>query len=162
MLADLDRRPPVDDVTPEALLAWRNLEFLRIAARDLSGRDQLEEVGAALAALGNQVLDSACALAAAADRDGSDDITLAVIGMGKLGGAELNYSSDIDVLFVGEGPRDPPRAPGPRRDGDRPALLPGRRQPPTRGPRRAARALARLLRGLLGPSGPSRGSSRRC
>ena len=92
-------------MTPEALLAWRNLEFLRIAARDLSGRDQLEEVGAALAALGNQVLDSACALAAAADRDGSDDIALAVIGMGKLGGAELNYSSDIDVLFVGEGPR---------------------------------------------------------
>jgi len=105
VLADLDHRPAVDDVTPEALLAWRNAEFLRIAARDLSGRDQLEEVGTALAALGNQVLDSACALAAAADRDGSDDITLAVIGMGKLGGAELNYSSDIDVLFVGEGPR---------------------------------------------------------
>ncbi len=105
VLADLDHRPPLDDVSPEGLLAWRNLEFLRIAARDLSGRDQLEEVGANLAALGNQVLDSACALAAAADRDGSDDITLAVIGMGKLGGAELNYSSDIDVLFVGEGPR---------------------------------------------------------
>jgi glutamate-ammonia-ligase adenylyltransferase len=105
VLADLDRRPPVDDVTPEALVTWRNLEFLRIAARDLSGVDELEAVGANLAALGNQVLDSACALAAASDKDGSDDITLAVIGMGKLGGAELNYSSDIDVLFVGEGPR---------------------------------------------------------
>ena len=46
LLADLDQRPPVDDVTPEALLAWRNLEFLRIAARDLSGLDRLEEVGA--------------------------------------------------------------------------------------------------------------------
>ena len=51
VLAGLDHRPPVDDVSPEALLAWRNLEFLRIAARDLSGRDPLEEVGAALAAL---------------------------------------------------------------------------------------------------------------
>jgi [glutamine synthetase] adenylyltransferase / [glutamine synthetase]-adenylyl-L-tyrosine phosphorylase len=105
VLADLDHRRPLDDITPESLVAWRNLEFLRIAARDLSGRDPLEVVGAALAALGNQVLDSACAMAAATDRDGSDDIRLAVIGMGKLGGAELNYSSDIDVLFVGEGPR---------------------------------------------------------
>ena len=105
LLADLDRRPPVDDVSVEALVEWRNLEFLRIAARDLTGLDPLEAVGAALATLGNQVLDSSCALAAAADRDGPDSVTLAVIGMGKLGGAELNYSSDIDVLFVGEGAR---------------------------------------------------------
>ena len=106
VLADLDRRPPVDDSSIEALVAWRNLEFLRIAARDLTGLDPLEAVGAHLAALGNQVLDSSCALAEAADRDGPDGVTLAVIGMGKLGGSELNYSSDIDVLFVGEGPRD--------------------------------------------------------
>ncbi len=33
----------------------------------------------------------------------SDGPPLAVIGMGKLGGAELNYASDIDVMFVGEG-----------------------------------------------------------
>src|SRR5205823_10867489 len=31
---------------------------------------------------------------------GADD--LAVIGMGKLGGEELNYASDVDVLFVAE------------------------------------------------------------
>ena len=30
-------------------------------------------------------------------------IAFAVVGMGKLGGAELNYSSDIDVLFVHDG-----------------------------------------------------------
>ncbi len=106
VLADLGRRRPVDDVTVEQLVGWRNFEFLRIAARDLVGLDPLERVGASLAALGRQVLDSACALAAAADRDGAEGITLAVIGMGKLGGAELNYSSDIDVLFVGEGTRD--------------------------------------------------------
>ena len=105
VLADLDDRPPVDDTSPEALVAWRNLEFLRIAARDLTGVDQLEAVGANLAALGSQVLESACRLAAATDRDGDDDVTLAVIGMGKLGGAELNYSSDIDVVFVGDGAR---------------------------------------------------------
>ena len=32
---------------------------------------------------------------------------LAVIGMGKLGGDELNYASDIDVMFVGEGDPTP-------------------------------------------------------
>ena len=31
---------------------------------------------------------------------------LAVVGMGKLGGRELNYASDIDVLFVHEGDAD--------------------------------------------------------
>jgi glutamate-ammonia-ligase adenylyltransferase len=105
VMADLDRRPPVADDSPEALLHWRNLEFLRIAARDLAGHDPLEVVAADLAALGRQVLDSACTLAATADKDGPEGLTLAVIGMGKLGGSELNYSSDIDVLFVGQGPR---------------------------------------------------------
>jgi glutamate-ammonia-ligase adenylyltransferase len=104
VLAHLDRSPPVVDTSVEDLVRWRNHEFLRIAARDLAGVDRLEEVGAALAALGSQVLRSACALAAASDRDGAEGVRLAVIGMGKLGGAELNYSSDIDVLFVGEGP----------------------------------------------------------
>ncbi|HEY6531293.1 MAG TPA: bifunctional [glutamine synthetase] adenylyltransferase/[glutamine synthetase]-adenylyl-L-tyrosine phosphorylase, partial [Acidimicrobiales bacterium] len=83
--------------------------FLRIAARDLTGLDDLEQVGADLAALGNQVLESACSLAAAGvngDSEGESNVRLAVIGMGKLGGSELNYSSDIDVLFVGDGPRD--------------------------------------------------------
>ncbi|MCD9624615.1 bifunctional [glutamine synthetase] adenylyltransferase/[glutamine synthetase]-adenylyl-L-tyrosine phosphorylase [Rhabdothermincola salaria] len=105
VLADLDRRPPVDDGSLEALVDWRNLEFLRIAARDLTGLDRLEQVGAQLADLGRQALESACRLAEDADRDGPDGVTLAVVGMGKLGGSELNYSSDIDVMFVGEGTR---------------------------------------------------------
>jgi [glutamine synthetase] adenylyltransferase / [glutamine synthetase]-adenylyl-L-tyrosine phosphorylase len=106
VLTDLDRRPPVHDDDVAALVDWRNLEFLRIAARDLVGRDPLEVVGAHLAELGRQSLASACRLAAETDRDGPDGVTVAVIGMGKLGGSELNYSSDIDVMFVGDGPRN--------------------------------------------------------
>ena len=90
VLVHLDHRSAVDgDDVPR----WKHLELLRIAARDLTGRDPLEAVGAALAALADDVLD-----AAAAEADG-----LAVVGMGKLGGRELNYASDVDVLFVGEG-----------------------------------------------------------
>jgi glutamate-ammonia-ligase adenylyltransferase len=90
VLVRLDHRMPVgrDDVP-----RWKRLELLRIAARDLTGRDSLEAVGAALAALADDILD-----AAVGDVEG-----LAVIGMGKLGGRELNYASDVDVLFVGEG-----------------------------------------------------------
>ena len=79
-------------------MAWKQLEYLRIAARDLTGIDELDATGQALAELAADVFNSACRLADARD--------LTVIGMGKMGGRELNYSSDVDVLFVGDGQRD--------------------------------------------------------
>ena len=96
-LADLERRPPVAADDPPALVAWKRRELLRIAARDLLGVDALEATGAALAAMADDVLAAACRLAA-----GDRELPLAVIGMGKLGGQELNYASDVDVVFVGE------------------------------------------------------------
>jgi glutamate-ammonia-ligase adenylyltransferase len=97
VLADLDNRPlRGDDVR-----RWKRLELLRIAARDLLGMDDLPVVGAALARLAAEVLEAACAAAAPAGQ------ALAVIGMGKLGGAELNYSSDVDIMFVGSGAGPP-------------------------------------------------------
>ncbi len=105
VLGDLERRPtleaPLEGAEAiDALIEWRGLEFLRIAARDLLGIDQLEQVGRDLAALGRDVLTAACSLATARH---PDDAELVVIGMGKMGGDELNYSSDIDVMFVGDG-----------------------------------------------------------
>ncbi len=98
VLADLDHRPPSDVDDGPGLERWKRRELLRIAARDLVGTDGLEATGAALAHLGADVLDLSCRLAGAEG--------LAVIGMGKLGGTELNYASDIDVLFVGDGDPD--------------------------------------------------------
>ena len=89
VLADLDT-PVVFDGD---LVRWKQRELLRIAARDLTGRDTLETVAAALADLGAGVLQHAA----------TDTPSLAVIGMGKLGGRELNYASDIDVMFAGDG-----------------------------------------------------------
>jgi glutamate-ammonia-ligase adenylyltransferase len=63
-----------------------------VAARDLLGVDDLSAVGQQLATMADTVLDHAVRLAGAH--------SLAVIGMGKLGGNELNYASDVDVLFV--------------------------------------------------------------
>src|SRR5438445_4207510 len=97
-LSDFPRGPPVDDADADGLRRWKRLELLRIAARDLLGIDDLTAVGRALAALADDVLRGACRMAAA---DG-----LAVIGMGKLGGRELNYASDVDVIFVSSGGDD--------------------------------------------------------
>lgn len=82
---------------PRALLRrWKRRELLRIAVRDLLGIAPLVEVGAELASLAQTCLAGALEIAAPA-------VPLAVIGMGKLGGRELNYASDVDVLFVHEG-----------------------------------------------------------
>ena len=92
VLAELDRRPALEDIGDIA--RWKRLELLRIAARDLVGLDDLPAVGRALALLANEVLQAAYVQAGAPEG-------LAVIGMGKLGGQELNYSSDVDIVFVG-------------------------------------------------------------
>ena len=102
VLAQLDHRPPVADASAGALTAWKQRELLRIAARDLVGRDALEAVGAHLASMADDVFDASWRLCR--DRLGGP---LAVVGMGKLGGRELNYASDVDVLFVGTGDARP-------------------------------------------------------
>jgi [glutamine synthetase] adenylyltransferase / [glutamine synthetase]-adenylyl-L-tyrosine phosphorylase len=96
----LDRRPPCDATTPDAVLRWKRLEYLRIAARDLSGRDRLEEVGELLARMADDVFAAGWRIAATG-ANGADAI--AVVAMGKYGGRELNYASDVDVVFVGDG-----------------------------------------------------------
>ncbi|MGH9267180.1 MAG: bifunctional [glutamine synthetase] adenylyltransferase/[glutamine synthetase]-adenylyl-L-tyrosine phosphorylase, partial [Acidimicrobiales bacterium] len=98
-VAHLDRPCVVAGATVAELARAKQLELLRIAARDLLGTDDLEAVGAALADLADAVLAGAVALGGGGG--------LAVIGMGKLGARELNYASDIDVLFVGEGDARP-------------------------------------------------------
>ncbi len=93
VLADPDRRPVLAEIGDVA--RWKRLELLRIAARDLVGFDDLPAVGRALALLADEVLQAAYEEVGAPPG-------LAVIGMGKLGGRELNYSSDVDFVFVGE------------------------------------------------------------
>ena len=93
ILDSLDLPVTVDRSEPAALARSKHLALLRIAARDLLGLDTLEQVGKALAELARQVLDGAVVL-------GSAGSAIAVIGMGKLGGRELNYASDVDIMFV--------------------------------------------------------------
>ena len=94
VLTALDERPSLKPDDVESLRRWKRLEMLRIAVRDLLGIDDLVAVGHNLADLAGDVLQEAWRLAGV-------DSHLAVIGMGKLGGSELNYASDVDVLFLG-------------------------------------------------------------
>jgi glutamate-ammonia-ligase adenylyltransferase len=93
---------------PIGLRLFRRRAMLRVAARDLGGAP-LEEVVAEITAVAEACLDEACRREA--PRDG-----FAVIGLGKVGGAELNYASDVDVVFVH---RDP--GPGPQQEAERAA-----------------------------------------
>ena len=91
-----------------ALRAHRRRVMLAIAWRDLADRAGLGETLEALSALADQCLEVALAAARRAmhrrhgelmDSDGAV-IPLFVICMGKLGGRELNFSSDIDIIFA--------------------------------------------------------------
>ncbi len=82
-------------------IAYRR-ELVAIAGRDLSGELDLRTVTSVLADLACYTLQAALAVAAGALPDDAVQCRLAVIAMGKTGGRELNYVSDVDVVFVAE------------------------------------------------------------
>ena len=91
----------------EAAAAWDGLrrfkrrELVRVAVRDLTGDLPVERAGAELAALAQACLEAGLAVAMREAGEGRD-LRVAVLAMGKLGGAELSYTSDLDVLFCHE------------------------------------------------------------
>jgi glutamate-ammonia-ligase adenylyltransferase len=89
LAADVERRGLAD-----GLRLFRRRAMVRVAARDLTGAP-VEEVVAEISAVAEACFVHACRDVAARG--------FAVIALGKLGGAELNYASDVDVLFVSEG-----------------------------------------------------------
>ncbi|MEU1518185.1 bifunctional [glutamine synthetase] adenylyltransferase/[glutamine synthetase]-adenylyl-L-tyrosine phosphorylase [Streptomyces sp. NPDC005811] len=91
---------PADD--PVSLrVAYRRC-LLSIAARDVCGTTDVAETAAELADLATATLRAALRIAMAAAPQDAALCRLAVIAMGKCGGHELNYVSDVDVIFVGE------------------------------------------------------------
>jgi glutamate-ammonia-ligase adenylyltransferase len=76
--------------------------LLRLAARDLTGAANVSDVAAELADLAAGTLEAALAAARAGLPAEAPPCRLAVLAMGKCGGQELNYASDVDVVFVAE------------------------------------------------------------
>ncbi|MFM7396480.1 MAG: bifunctional [glutamate--ammonia ligase]-adenylyl-L-tyrosine phosphorylase/[glutamate--ammonia-ligase] adenylyltransferase [Gammaproteobacteria bacterium] len=90
------------------LRRWRRREMVRIAWRDLNGRATLEETLEDLSAFADDAVNQAMAVAwhGLCERYGTPQyaeggaMPMVVVGMGKLGGRELNFSSDIDLVFL--------------------------------------------------------------
>jgi len=92
---------------------FKRAEIVRIAARDLCGLATLEEVTGELSNLASaslQVAYEVCRRCLMAEygaplmetEHGPCEAGMTVIGMGKLGGGELNFSSDIDIIYFYE------------------------------------------------------------
>ena len=98
---------PGDAPAVDVLRTAYRQQLLGIAALDLTSPDPLvtlPDTAAALADLAQAALEAALVLARAEAGPVADGTRLAVIAMGKTGGCELNYISDVDVIFVAEPP----------------------------------------------------------
>ncbi|GAB4542521.1 MAG: hypothetical protein Kow0063_34600 [Anaerolineae bacterium] len=82
----------------DALRRLQRWELLRIGACDLLDLFDLTTVTAQLSNLADSLVQACLTVAAARTNITPDGFV--VIGLGKLGGQELNYSSDIDLLFL--------------------------------------------------------------
>ena len=103
-----DESPVARDADPRgALRIGYRRHLLHLAGRDLTGVAGVEKVAAELADLAAAALEAGLAIARTEVPD-ADRCRLAVIGMGKCGGRELNYVSDVDVIFVAEPAGDHP------------------------------------------------------
>lgn len=89
--------------TPEeavvAVRALRRRELFRVGSADVLGLLDVSAVGPALSEITDATLAAALEVALVAAAPPAD-MRFAVIGMGRLGGAEMSYPSDADVLFV--------------------------------------------------------------
>ncbi len=82
------------------LRRYHQTELMRIGLREILGLAGFEQNLAELSALGEACLQYA--LEVALRKQKLKPAPIAIIGLGKLGGAEINYGSDLDVVFVAE------------------------------------------------------------
>src|SRR5450756_2596501 len=88
---------------PAALLATAyRRRVLHLAARDMTDIVTVDQAAEELADLADAVLDAALAIARSELPAGAAPCRLAIVAMGKCGARELNYASDVDVIFVAE------------------------------------------------------------
>ena len=111
-LAAMLRNVTVLELQLDALRRFKRREMLRIGVRDLLRLTAVPDTTAALSDLASVTIHAAYEIAENElqrrygtpmhrDRTGKwVETGFAVIGMGKLGGAELNYSSDVDLIYV--------------------------------------------------------------
>ncbi len=110
-LADILAEAPDFEERLDLLRRYRHEEFLRIGMNDIYGRIGQTEIATQLTTLADTCLKAACSIAKQElarfglptfkDSAGVEHpADFAVIGMGKMGGMELNYHSDLDIIYI--------------------------------------------------------------
>jgi glutamate-ammonia-ligase adenylyltransferase len=94
--ATLERHASDEAGASGALRSLRRRELLRIALGSMVGVIDIGAVGRAMSELAEVFLEGICQIA----RRGSAGVEFAIIGMGRFGGSELGFGSDLDVLYV--------------------------------------------------------------
>jgi len=106
-MGDAAARQPDDVAAVSVVRGIRRQELLRTAFADLLGRIDVAAVGEAITAITEATLDAALGVArrsVAGELDVAElPIEFAVIAMGRLGGCEVGYGSDADIMFVYDG-----------------------------------------------------------
>jgi glutamate-ammonia-ligase adenylyltransferase len=104
-------RPPQGDIA-QLLALFRKREYIRIALRDCLNLAGLAEITEEISALSEAIIEIALRESEARMRDRFrgpeyrdaqdplEEAPFAVLSLGKLGGNELNYSSDVDLLYL--------------------------------------------------------------
>ncbi len=105
MLTDLHNlagRAPIAADNFRILRFWKGREMVRIALREVAEAAPLEETLIELSQLADICLTNVYEHwnGELRQRWGSPESQFAIIGLGKLGGRELNHSSDVDLIFV--------------------------------------------------------------
>ncbi len=90
--------PEGSEAALESLRRLRRQETLRIAAQDILGFCTPDQTARQVSHLADAVLERTFDILAPAGLDSKSDIS--VLALGKLGGEELNFSSDVDLLYV--------------------------------------------------------------
>ncbi len=98
------RLAPLEDLEDALteLRRFRNEEVLRIGLHDVAGALDVEQVAQQLSDLADLCVEHCFALAKSEveKRDGGSAASMVAIALGKLGGRELGYHSDLDLLFL--------------------------------------------------------------
>ncbi len=104
-------RQPAQDPLQLSLALFRRQQLLRILVRDAMGLAALAEITEELSSLADAIIEAACRRIRGQlvarygeprpeEKPEASPCGFAVLALGKLGGKELNYSSDIDLMFL--------------------------------------------------------------
>jgi len=118
-ICDLKANAADEDVIRSRMRRFRNRQLIHILWRSIDGSGSLQESLASLSQLADGLIEAGVACSGellserfgAARNSAGQVIPVVVVAMGKLGGHELNFSSDIDLIFLypEEGETDGPR-----------------------------------------------------